>query len=172
MCFWSEIALFNCDGTVSRTKHLCDLVLANKPRAGVDICENDENHIGCNHSATRRTLPHRAVYHHVCDKNAYRPPAGSGIRLKWKPSIKVNADMFVTRQAGAGAQLKDGLRFQWCDGSILTLEEVFGDSAPLFCWGGVDLLELEEEEVTKLVGKGTFQHWLDVWGGKMEKSEE
>jgi hypothetical protein len=174
MCFWSELALFHCDGTVSRNKHLCSLIPTNddKPHAGVEICTSNQTTLGCEHSATTRTLPHRAIYHHVCDKNAYRGPATAGfgsIRPKWKPSIRVTGDVFVTCQSGDGAQLKDGVKFQWCDGSICTLEEVYGMAAPLFCWGGVDLLELGEDEVNVLVGKGTYQYWLDVWAGKSEQ---
>lgn len=149
-------------------KHLCSLVPYDGHRAGVEICKNYENPLGCKHSKTARTIPDQAMYRHVCDKDAYRPPSGSGIRQKWKPSIKVTGDMFVTCQAGDGVEMKDGVQFQWCDGSIGTLEEVLGKSAPLFRWGGVDLTELEEEDVSALVGKGTYAHWMDVWSGKTE----
>lgn len=62
--------------------------------------------------------------------------------------------------------------FRWCDGSLCTVEQVFGENDRRFCWGGVDLLQVEEEERCLLIGKGTYEHWLEVWGGRMEKEEE
>lgn len=167
MCFWSENAFFNCDGSVSRMKYLCTPA-ADKHRSGADICKNYENNLGCKHSETDRAIPYQAPYRHVCDKDGYNPPARSGIRHSWKPSINTTKDMFIRAKSGDGSELKNGVQFQWCDGSICTLEEVYSKDAPLFCWGGIDLLELEKDEREALVGKGRYEYWVEVWSGKKE----
>jgi hypothetical protein len=172
MCFWSEIALFNCDGTVQRQKHLCRLVPNDGLRAGVEICKDYETPLGCKHSETARPIPRRAMYRHVCDKDAYKTPAGSGMRPKWTPAIKAAFPLVVTNSDKNSGQLKDSVQFKWCDGSVCTLEEVFGDDAPRFCWGGVDLLRLTEGEVVEMVGKGAYQHWVGVWSGEAEAEAE
>jgi hypothetical protein len=165
MCFWGEIAFFNCDGTVSRQKHLCSLVPDDGYRAGVVICDNYETPEACKHSQTERTVPHRAMYHHVCNRSMDQP------RRKWTPSIRV-PDIFVTAQAGKGGKLKDSVQFQWCDGSLRSLEDIFNKHAGSFNWWGGDLLKMEEEEVCRLIGKGKYEHWVGVWSGKTEKAED
>lgn len=51
------------------------------------------------------------------------------------------------------------------------MEEVFGKNAGEFRWRGVDLLQVGEEEVCRLVGKGTYEHWVAVWSGERQKAE-
>ena len=161
------MALFNCDGTVSRMKHLCDLVPYDGHRAGVAKCNNYETPLGCPHSQTTRAVPHQAIYRHVCDQ-AYKSDAESGIRPKWKPTIKKPATAFVTSRSENGGKLKDSMQFWWCDGHLRTLEQVFGESAGPFPQPMGDLLHTPEEVVCKLIGKGTYEHWVGVWSGNAE----
>lgn len=179
MCFWDEMAFFNCDGTVERQKHLCQRVpyydYGGGRRAGVEICKSDSETplFGCRHSETSRTIPHQAIYRHVCDRKPAGPPPATGsggCRPKWTPVIKEQPfSVFVTGTPRGGGKLKDSVQFRWCDGSLCTVEDVFGEnSAGEFNWRGVDLLRLEEGEMRKLVGKGTYEHWVGVWSGSKE----
>lgn len=172
MCFWSEIAIFNCDGTVERQKHLCRLANTDVNAAGVEICKNFETPSGCKHSQTSRPTPHRAMYLHVCQPDAHRPLAGSGIRPKWTPLIKEPFSVYMTGRPDNGGKLKNSAQFRWCDGSLCSVEDVFGRNAGVFYRGGVDLLKMEREEMCRFVGKGTYEHWVDVWSGKAEKKSE
>ena len=61
------------------------------------------------------------------------------------------------------------MQFAWCDGSFCTLEDVFGKHAGGFNWRGVDLLQVGEEEASRLAGKGTYEHWVKVWKGETEE---
>jgi hypothetical protein len=169
MCFWSEMAFFHCDGTVQREKHLCKLVPNDGHGAGVEICKNYETPSGCKHSDTTRAIPHRAIYRHVCHKDAYRPPAGTGIRPKWTPLIKEPFSVYMTGRSADDGELKNSVQFRWCDGSLCSVEDVFGRNAGDFNCGGVDLLKLEEQDVCRLVGKGTYEHWVGLWSGNAER---
>lgn len=166
MCFWDEMAFFNCDGTVERQKHLCKRVPHDGLRAGVEICKNYETPLGCKHSETTRPVPHRAIYRHVCDKN--KPPTGSGTRPIWRPSIREPVSMYVTGTPESGGNIKNSMQFWWCDGSLRSVEDVYGKHAGGFSWRGMDLLQLKEEEVCRLTGKGTYEHWVGVWSGNKE----
>ena len=49
------------------------------------------------------------------------------------------------------------------------MEDVFGKHAGGFNWRGVDLLQVGEEEASRLAGKGTYEHWVKVWKGETEE---
>ncbi len=75
----------------------------------------------------------------------------------------------MTGHSRNGGKLRNSAQFRWCDGSLCTVEDVFGKDAGAFYCGGVDLLKMEREEMCRFVGKGTYEHWVGVWSGKSEK---
>lgn len=50
-----------------------------------------------------------------------------------------------------------------------TLEDKFHTDAGPFNWRPVDLLTVDEGKRIMLLGKGRYEHWVEVWSGIAEK---